>query len=154
MDLSPQTFTPPPCRLGGVMSDCGSEQVPGEAARNPAATEDTCLPLHLAQTAKNPPAMRETRVQSLGQEDPLEEETATHSSILAWRIPQREDRGAGWASGAWWATYSPQGCKESDTTEQLTLTPKGSQSSHNIATEMTESLDPNNNTVTQLTGSG
>ena len=94
------------------MSDCGSEQVPGEAARNPAATEDTCLPLHLAQTAKNPPAMRETRVQSLGQEDPLEEETATHSSILAWRIPQREDRGAGWASGAWWATYSPQGHKE------------------------------------------
>ena len=36
---------------------------------------------------KNPPAMRETQVQSLGWEDPLEEGMATHSSILAWRIP-------------------------------------------------------------------
>ena len=36
---------------------------------------------------KNPPAMQETPVQSLGQEDPLEEGMATHSSILAWRIP-------------------------------------------------------------------
>ena len=36
---------------------------------------------------KNPPAMRETWVRSLGQEDPLEKGTATHSSILAWRIP-------------------------------------------------------------------
>ena len=43
-------------------------------------------------------------VQSLGQEDPLEEGMATHSSILAWRTPM--DR------GAWWATYSPQGHKE------------------------------------------
>ena len=45
---------------------------------------------------KNPPVMRETRVQSLGQEYPLEEDMATHSSILAWRIPM--DRGAWWAS--------------------------------------------------------
>ena len=36
---------------------------------------------------KNPPAKQETQVQSLGQEDPLEKEMATHSSILAWRIP-------------------------------------------------------------------
>ena len=36
---------------------------------------------------KNPPAMQEMQAQSLGGEDPLEEETATHSSILAWRIP-------------------------------------------------------------------
>jgi len=41
---------------------------------------------------KNLSAMQETRVQSLGQEDPLEEGMATHSSILAWRIPM--DRGA------------------------------------------------------------
>ena len=41
---------------------------------------------------KNPPAMRETWVQSLRGEDPLEEDMATHSSILAWRIPM--DRGA------------------------------------------------------------
>ena len=36
---------------------------------------------------KNPPALQETRVQSLGQEDPLEKEMATHSSTLAWKIP-------------------------------------------------------------------
>ena len=46
----------------------------------------------LAQTVKNLPAMRETWVRSLGWEDPLEEGMATHSSILAWRIPM--DRGA------------------------------------------------------------
>ena len=45
---------------------------------------------------KNPPAMQkrqETRVQSLGGEDPLEEEMATHSSILAWEIPRTEEPG-------------------------------------------------------------
>ena len=41
----------------------------------------------VAQQVKNPPAMRETWVQSLGWEDPLEKGKATHSSILAWRIP-------------------------------------------------------------------
>ena len=46
----------------------------------------------VAQLVKNPPAMQETLVQFLGQEDPLEEGIATHSSILAWRIPT--DRGA------------------------------------------------------------
>ena len=46
----------------------------------------------MAQTVKNPPAMQDTWVRSLGWEDPLEEEMATHSSILAWRIPM--DRGA------------------------------------------------------------
>ena len=42
---------------------------------------------HVAQLVKNPPAMQETWVQSLGLEDPLEKGKATHSSILAWRIP-------------------------------------------------------------------
>ena len=42
---------------------------------------------------KNPPAMQEIWVRSLGKEDPLEEEMATHSSILAWRIPQTEEPG-------------------------------------------------------------
>ena len=42
---------------------------------------------------KNPPAVLETRVRSLGQEDPLEEGMATHSSILAWRIPRTEGLG-------------------------------------------------------------
>ena len=51
--------------------------------------------------------MQETHVQSLGQEDPLEKEMATHLSILAWEIPL--DRGAWWATVIW-------GRKESDTT--------------------------------------
>ena len=42
---------------------------------------------------KNLPAMRETQVQSLGGEDPLEKEMATHSNILAWRIPWTEEPG-------------------------------------------------------------
>ena len=42
---------------------------------------------------KNPPAMQETWAQSLGQDDPLEEEMATHSSILAWEIPWTEEPG-------------------------------------------------------------
>ena len=42
---------------------------------------------------KNLPAMQDTQVQFLGQEDPLEKEMATHSSILAWRIPRTEEPG-------------------------------------------------------------
>ena len=55
----------------------------------------------VAQMVKNPPAMWETWVQSLGWEDPLEEGMATSSSILARRIPWTEEPG-----------YSSQGCKE------------------------------------------
>ena len=69
----------------------------------------------VAQTVKNLPAMQETQVQSLGQKDPLEEGMATHSSILAWRIPWTEEPGG---------LQSPRGHKESDTTEQLTHTHK------------------------------
>ena len=47
----------------------------------------------VAQTVKNLPAVWETRVRSLGQEDPLEEKMATHSSILVWRIPWTEEPG-------------------------------------------------------------
>ena len=47
----------------------------------------------LAQMVNNLPAMQETRVQSLGQEDPLEKGMATHSSIPAWRIPRTEEPG-------------------------------------------------------------
>ena len=47
----------------------------------------------VAQTIKNLPAMQKTRVQSLGQEDPLEKGMATHTSILAWRIPWAEVSG-------------------------------------------------------------
>ena len=45
----------------------------------------------VAQTVKNLPSMRETWVQSLGWEDPLEKGTVTHSGILAWRIPWTEE---------------------------------------------------------------
>ena len=47
----------------------------------------------MAQRLKRLPAMRETWVRSLGQQDPLEKEMATHSSILAWRIPWTEEHG-------------------------------------------------------------
>ena len=47
----------------------------------------------VAQMVKNPPAVQETQVQSLGWEDPLEKRMAIHFSILAWRIPQSEKPG-------------------------------------------------------------
>ena len=47
----------------------------------------------VAQMVKNPPATQETQVRSLGQEDPLEKEMATHSSILTWRISWTEEPG-------------------------------------------------------------
>ena len=47
----------------------------------------------IAQVVKNLPAVRETWIRSLGQEDPLEKEMATHSSILAWRILWTEEPG-------------------------------------------------------------
>ena len=47
----------------------------------------------MAETVKNLPAMKETWVRSLGQEDPWEEEMATHSSILSWRIPWTKEPG-------------------------------------------------------------
>ena len=62
------------------------------------------------QMVKNLPAMQETQVQSLGWEAPLEKRMATHSSILAWRIPWQRSL----------AGYSPWGCKELDI-QQITL---------------------------------
>ena len=66
----------------------------------------------VAQMVKHPPAMWETQVQSLGQEDLLEKEMATHSSILAWRILWTEKP----------VGYSPWACKELGMTERLTAT--------------------------------
>ena len=57
--------------------------LPGAGVKQPLRSPLVKWPLKV----KNPPAMQETRVQSLGWEDPLEEDMATHSSILAWRIP-------------------------------------------------------------------
>ena len=58
----------------------------------------------MAQTVKNLPAMQETQVQSLGQEDPLEKGMANHSRILAWRILWTEDPGKLQSRGPWVAT--------------------------------------------------
>ena len=64
----------------------------------------------MAQVIKNLPAMQDPRVQSLGQEDPLEKGMAVHCSILAWRIPWTEEPGG---------LVSVE--SQSDTTERLTL---------------------------------
>ena len=63
----------------------GSERSSGEVGNYPLQYSWASL---VTQLVKNPPAMLETWVQSLGWEDPLEKGSATHSSILAWRIPQ------------------------------------------------------------------
>ena len=54
----------------------------------------------MAQRVKRLPAMQETCVQSLGREDPLEKEMATHSSVLAWRIPWMEEPGGLQSTGS------------------------------------------------------
>ena len=54
----------------------------------------------MAQTVKNLPAMQETQVPSLGVENPLEKEIATHFSILAWRIPWTEEPGGLQSTGS------------------------------------------------------
>ena len=66
----------------------------------------------VAQKIKRLPAMQETWVQSLGQEDPLEKEMATHSSTIAGKIPRTDEPGR---------LHSPWGRKEADTTKQLHL---------------------------------
>ena len=66
----------------------------------------------VAQMVKNLPVVWETWAQSLGREDPLEEEMANHSSIFAQRIHRQRSL----------VGYSPQGCKELDKIEQLTHT--------------------------------
>ena len=53
----------------------------------------------VAQGVKNLPTVQDTQVQSWGQEDPLEKEMASHSNILAWRIPWTEELGGVWFMG-------------------------------------------------------
>ena len=65
----------------------------------------------VAQMVKNPPTMQETRVQSLDQEESLEKGLATHSSVLAWKIPRTEEPGG----------LQSMGSQKLDKTEQLTL---------------------------------
>ena len=66
----------------------------------------------MVQKVKSLPAVRETQVQSLGEEDPLEKRMATHPSILAWSIPWTEEPGG----------LQSTGCKDSDMTERPTHT--------------------------------
>ena len=77
------------CNAGDPGSIPGSGRSPGEGIGYPLQYSWASV---IAQTVKYPPAMQETWVRSLAWEDPLEEGMATHSSILAWRIPM--DRGA------------------------------------------------------------
>ena len=72
------------CNAGDPGLIPGSGRSPGEGIGCPLQYSWVSL---VAQLVKNPPAMRETWVQSLSWEDPLEKGKATHSSILAWRIP-------------------------------------------------------------------
>ena len=76
-----QEFT---CNAGDLGWTPGSERSPGEGIDYPLQYAWASL---VAQLVKNPSAMQETWVQSLGWEDPLEKRTTTYSSILAWRIP-------------------------------------------------------------------
>ena len=77
----------------------------------------------MAQMVKNLPAIEEIQIQSLGQEDPLEKGMATHSSILAWRIPRTEEPGR----------LQSMGLKESDMTEWLTLSLSFNKTKNNIS---------------------
>ena len=91
-------------KLGEMLKRPWKAGITGEEGRNEVSSM-------VAQMVKSLPEMQETRVSYLGQEDPLEKEIATYSSVLAWRIPWQRSL----------AGYSPWGCKASDTTEQLTL---------------------------------
>ena len=72
------------CNAGDPGLIPGSGRIPGEGTGHPLQYSWASL---LTQLVKNLPAVQETWVQSLGWEDPLEKGMATHSSILAWRIP-------------------------------------------------------------------
>ena len=87
---------------------------PGIEPGSPALQADSLLPeppgelfhsfhgaSRVAQMVKNLPAVQETQVQSLSWEDPLQKEVATHSSILAWRIPWMEEGPGGLQSMGW-----------------------------------------------------
>ena len=78
------------CNAGDPSLIPGSGRSAGEGIVYP--LQDSWASL-VAQTIKNMPAMQETWVQYLGWEEPLEKKTATHSSILAWRIPWTEEPG-------------------------------------------------------------
>ena len=81
------------CNAGDPGSIPGSGRSPGEGDGDPLQYSglENSMDYMVAQRVKPVPAMRETRVRSLGQEHPLEKEMATHSSILAWKILWTEE---------------------------------------------------------------
>ena len=90
----------PSCNVGDPGPVPGPGRAPGKGLGYPLQYSWSSL---VAQTVKNSPAMQDTRVPSLGWEDPLEGGMVTHCSILAWRIPM--DRGA-WQATAHGLTKS------------------------------------------------
>ena len=87
-------------KCSGATRGCGRPV--GTKVAHGLGESDPCRASLVAQSAVNPPAMWETQAQSLGREDPLEEGMATHSSVLAWRMPWTEEPGGlqsvGWQS--------------------------------------------------------
>ena len=98
MGITTTTFYEVPGGSDGKESACNAGDLASVPGLGISAREGISYTLQyswaslVAQLVKNPPTMRETWLRSLGWEDPLEEGMATHSSILAWRIPV--DRGA------------------------------------------------------------
>ena len=76
------------CNSGDPTAILGLGRSTGEGIGYPLQYSQASL---VAQLVKNPPVMQETRVQSLGQQDPLEEGMATHSSSLVWEMPWTEE---------------------------------------------------------------
>ena len=93
----------------GVLQSMGSQRAEHDWVTELNWTDASIWAPLVAQMVKNPPAMWETWVRSLGWEDPLEEGMATHSSILAWRVPM--DRGA-WQATVHRITKSQTGVRD------------------------------------------
>ena len=102
----------PVCDPGDPGSIPGLGRCPGEGRGSTLLCPWASL---VAQTVKNPPAMQEPGSDLWGWEDALENGMATHSSILAWRIPWTEEP----------VGYSPWGCNKVDTTERLSTAQHG-----------------------------
>ena len=93
MDFGVSFSTPIPCHTIVEHSQFWGDLPTLSPHIDPDLTKSNYDHLMLAQKLKRLPGMQETGVRSLGWEDPLEKETATHSSILAWRIPWSEEPG-------------------------------------------------------------
>ena len=96
------------CRLLLILTHCSmSRSISSLCGQSPHQVHPASL---MSQLVKNLPAMQQAQIRSLGQEDPLEQEVATHSSIFAWSIPWTEEPGRWQAMGS-----------QSDTTEHACM---------------------------------